>query len=1468
MRKCIILALLLPSFVFSCKSNAKVAVVSIDPPQRTVLYLGGDVFNSIQLSATIDSPDGNDKPLVWSAQNPDIVEVNQVTGVAKAKKLGKTIVSVNFASAGNMSPINMPDPFSAVRLNAKSDDIPANSILLTVAARLSTRSSETAGSSSGSGEGENASSSGADGGSSSSDSEVVLNIAEYIPDKEKKDAAASDYKWSFEPAGVLEIDDTGAIRVVDPEYVGTVNVVGEPRAFADETAIDFDIEVGRLAEKIEMNVSQMKLAVGGEAELIASVLPADSTRKSVKWFSSDSDSVAVAPKGPGAESQRATIKALKFPEADKTNQVVITAICDDGGYVATSTVTVSDQPETVNVRSVEIRLFDDVSADLSDGLWLAAGETCRLLPVITPSNATDKSYALTMDNDLESGYADDSISLKDDVVTALAVGKKGRVKVVCTDGGVSAYLDVHVISDALLIEDSKSEVDPIISGESQKIKINVKTKDNEPVGFESSSDWVEVGADGTASIKDIESHLGEYVDVTIKYNDGTSQVITIVIGDEIIADSIRIDNDVFIYETLEKKLDYDLKPANTTFKDVEWSSSNESVAAVDEFGNVTALSEGEAEITVRSVRTPEVFSKYKVTVRRPKVEFKTFANGSWGVYKSDAVAVNSNLKACADPVDDPPDVRYDGRNWRFTEWVLPQSADPEALNPSDMTGSAPAPSAQVVQDVVLFASYVRIPIVDYKVYDSGWRKVEGASGEVEPASNLASLVSEVADPSETEYDAKIWNFSKWVLPSSGNPEGLNPSDLSGSVPKGEVNGDLVIYASYDLAPASFKYMYWKNGKWDVFHAGGEYSGDAITTPSGDPQDVEYDNVIYTFNSWSVPSSEPADPSSEWTGSAVPSKTKRNVNIYAKYDRKPISVKYVYWKNSTEKWRQYGDVKSKRSGDDFDVLIPGAAQENGVLKIVHDDYTYKFSKWVIPNSATQYAASTKPSAEGCSWTAMPAKLKDNVTVYAYYSPSANVDFKVWDVEQLKWVTYETGTMLFDDTELPYPTTTPSEIEYSGGSNSEKRYVFDEWVYFSDKSDVRNYNPNNNTAGKIAEADDILNDDEVYARYKLKDIRITYMYFSSSNGNWAAYSSKRNLKSGEAFNGPAGTIESIVQDGKTHIAKGWTTEDQTGVLKLKNMNYDSFESSGKLLIAGETAILDDVTVYAVYRPATYPTLVKIPGVDNYKLTMTYGTGSTKEYSVSLDRFYVSDHEVTQGEWKKLYNKNEDKLRVLTSEVVNSNESVDDLPVVGVTWLDAVNFCNTMSKLDGLDPCYTQKTKELNGDEKKYIDCDFTKNGYRLLTETEWAYAATGGESYTHSGSSDYSKVGWFSENSVSENSVSENSVSENSDDENSDDENSVKTGRHAVKLKLPNKFGLYDMSGNVAEYCWDWFKSDYGGNGERNYAGPDFDAKSGSRIFRGGSFKQSGATYPSLTERESKADNYIAEWRGFRIGRSYL
>ena len=202
------------------------------------------------------------------------------------------------------------------------------------------------------------------------------------------------------------------------------------------------------------------------------------------------------------------------------------------------------------------------------------------------------------------------------------------------------------------------------------------------------------------------------------------------------------------------------------------------------------------------------------------------------------------------------------------------------------------------------------------------------------------------------------------------------------------------------------------------------------------------------------------------------------------------------------------------------------------------------------------------------------------------------------------------------------------------------------------------------------------------------------------------------------------------------------------------------------------------------------------------------------------------LTQGFWMGKY----PVTQALWEGVKGFNRSVfngPNRPVENVSWFDVVRFCNQLSHYEGLDPVY-----QIDGTD---VTCDWKANGYRLPTEAEWEYCARAGQDFKFSGSDTLRSVAWYADTSLGT--------------------------THPVGEKKPNGFGLYDMTGNVWEWVWDWM------NRYRKppLVDPRGPKKGTLRIERGGGWRHH-AHRIRISRRSNFDPMYSGDDLGFRLCRN--
>jgi len=214
----------------------------------------------------------------------------------------------------------------------------------------------------------------------------------------------------------------------------------------------------------------------------------------------------------------------------------------------------------------------------------------------------------------------------------------------------------------------------------------------------------------------------------------------------------------------------------------------------------------------------------------------------------------------------------------------------------------------------------------------------------------------------------------------------------------------------------------------------------------------------------------------------------------------------------------------------------------------------------------------------------------------------------------------------------------------------------------------------------------------------------------------------------------------------------------------------------------------------------------------------------HTVKLTPFLIDKFEVTQEMFAK-------------AQLPNPSHWQDPKkPVERVRWRDAKQYCNERSLLEGLKPCYNEKTPDW--------DCDYTANGYRLPTEAEWEYAATSGTESSRNSADQLKQSAWYAENA------------------------GEKT--HAIGQKKPNPAGIYDLDGNVSEWCEDVYNPTYYKDSPaQDPTGPKSPGKDVLRVMRGGNWKSSPEMCRPTFRQGQRTGNtdacFYTDFCGFRCVR---
>jgi len=243
-------------------------------------------------------------------------------------------------------------------------------------------------------------------------------------------------------------------------------------------------------------------------------------------------------------------------------------------------------------------------------------------------------------------------------------------------------------------------------------------------------------------------------------------------------------------------------------------------------------------------------------------------------------------------------------------------------------------------------------------------------------------------------------------------------------------------------------------------------------------------------------------------------------------------------------------------------------------------------------------------------------------------------------------------------------------------------------------------------------------------------------------------------------------------------------------------------------------DYVMGSTLYEPIFFDTVSYIPAVGEL-IVDTVMNIERPIHFVQLSSFMIGTTEITQEQYAAVMGANPSHYR-----------SESNLPVESVSWFEAVNYCNSLSDLLGYSRCY----------DRDY-NCDYSADGFRLPTEAEWEYAARAGTDTEYSNGKDslgLSLIAWYIDNS--------------------------EHMTHQVATKVTNAAGLYDMNGNVSEWCQDYFNF-YNCGMQSDPAGPELGAL---RLTRGGSWADKANDCRSAARKATLPTSKISIV-GFRIVR---
>jgi formylglycine-generating enzyme required for sulfatase activity len=243
---------------------------------------------------------------------------------------------------------------------------------------------------------------------------------------------------------------------------------------------------------------------------------------------------------------------------------------------------------------------------------------------------------------------------------------------------------------------------------------------------------------------------------------------------------------------------------------------------------------------------------------------------------------------------------------------------------------------------------------------------------------------------------------------------------------------------------------------------------------------------------------------------------------------------------------------------------------------------------------------------------------------------------------------------------------------------------------------------------------------------------------------------------------------------------------------------------------------------------------------------------QHRVTVGSFYMGKYQVTQKEWREVMGTTVQQQRDSIDKSWPLYGEGDNYPMYNISWYEAVEYCNKHSEKEGLSPAYTidksrsdPNNKSVDDTVRWIVSLNLNTNGYRLPTEAEWEYAC---------------RVGTVTPFNTGNNITTSNANYDGNYPYNKNAKGIYREKTTEVGSFAPNPWGLYDMHGNVWEWCWDW----YGSYDKKAQADPRGPVSGVVRVLRGGSWDDVANGVRSAS-RHSVTPSNRRNYYGFRLVR---